>query len=212
MQSLSTQIVQLDVGDKSALLEKGFSLQKRKVQANKTNRKKKKKGRSTQESIDDKNYGEQLNGNAKNEAPSSAVVDGSEGRMMMLKRKRFHNFTETVMAHEYLAYRRLDRMYHRATLRYPNIDPSKRPFLILSLTGDVFLNGQVLRMIGVFLALANGMVDSDFIDCVFDESYPHLIPTPPALPIGMMASEAYYMTWEGNIILYLTYVLYHNQK
>mmetsp|Transcript_19363 Transcript_19363/g.28025 ORF Transcript_19363/g.28025 Transcript_19363/m.28025 type:complete len:96 (-) Transcript_19363:1313-1600(-) len=34
----------------------------------------------------------------------------------VLKRKRFHNFTSTVMAHEFLAYRRLDRFFHRATL------------------------------------------------------------------------------------------------
>jgi hypothetical protein len=47
------------------------------------------------------------------------------------------------------------------------------------------------------LALANGLVDPDFVDCVFDEDYPHLIPTPPAPQVGMVAGEAYYTSWEG---------------
>lgn len=192
MQKLSTQIIQLDINDKSAVLEKGFSLQKRKGQLNKkSNRKKKKKGENNESS---------------QEATSkvtNALVNSKE-KHGILKRKRFHNFTETVMAHEYLAYRRLDRMYHRATLRFPDIDPLDRPFIVLSITGDMFLTGQVLRVVGLFLALANGLLggsgdgdDTDFIDCVFDEDYPHLIPTVPVLPMGMMASEATYMTWEG---------------
>lgn len=94
----------------------------------------------------------------------------------------------------------MDRLYHRACLRFPSLDTScNKPFFVLSLTGDIFLTGQVLRIIGVFLALANGLIDTEFVDCVFDEAYPHLIPTPPALPLGMVAAEAYYMTWEGKI-------------
>ena len=91
-------------------------------------------------------------------------------------------------------------MYHRACIRYPNNAwHYDKPFLVLSLTGDLFLTGQVLRIVGVFLALANGLLDKEFIDCVFDEAFPRLIPTPPMIPIGMMAGEAYYMTWEGKM-------------
>jgi hypothetical protein len=93
----------------------------------------------------------------------------------------------------------MDRLYHRACLRFPSLDTSDKPFFVLSLTGDIFLTGQVLRIIGVFLALANGLIDTEFVDCVFDEAYPHLIPTPPASPVGMVAGEAYYMTWEGKV-------------
>ena len=35
-------------------------------------------------------------------------------------RKRCHNFTKNVMAHEFLSYRRIDRFYHRGTLLFDN--------------------------------------------------------------------------------------------
>lgn len=187
MQKFSTQVVQLDVNDKSAVLEKGFSLQKRQGQSKKSNRKRKKKFDQNEASEEER----------KDKVTNELVKNA--GKHGILKRKRFHNFTSTVMAHEYLSYRRLDRMYHRATLRFSTLDPTGRPYLLLSITGDMFLTGQVLRIVGLFLGVANGLVPPDFIDCVFDENYPHLIPTPPALPIGMMASEAHYMTWEGKV-------------
>ncbi|CAJ1966746.1 unnamed protein product [Cylindrotheca closterium] len=190
MQSLSTQIVQLDMNDKAAVMEKGFSLQKRR----RTKRSKKEDSRA-QDDGEDGDDGDNDQSNTPN------VV----AKHKMLKRKRFHNFTESVMAHEYLAYRRLDRMYHRACLRFPEVDPTyNKPFLVVSLTGDLFLTGQVLRVIGLFLSIANGLIDADIVDCVFDEEYPHLIPTPPVLPLGMMAGEANYMTWEGKVKSILT--------
>lgn len=79
-----------------------------------------------------------------------------------------------------------------------------KPFFILSLTGDLFLTGQVLRVIGLFLSIATGLIDADIVDCVFDEEYPHLIPTPPVPTLGMMAGEANYMTWEGKVKSILT--------
>jgi hypothetical protein len=160
-------------------------------------------------------------------------------QLHVLKRKRFHNFTPKVMAHEFFAYRRLDRFYHRATLRFPfrpgnsimesiptmttpaatgtgtdaattitstSVDSATTttPFLVLSLTGDMFLMGQVCRVVGLFLAMANGYIDADFCDCVFDEEYPHLVPTPPAPSIGMISSAAFYMQWEGKTKSILT--------
>jgi hypothetical protein len=154
----------------------------------------------------------------------------------MLQRKRYHNFTPTVMAHEYLAYRRLDRLYHRATLRFDqdeegehnqngfqnnnfgtchvrrpsldhnnnNIDASEnaiaascRPFFSICLTGDIFLQGQVCRVLGLFIALVRGVVDEDFVDCAFDPQYPHLVQTPPLPSVGLYAVDALYMAWEG---------------
>ena len=132
------------------------------------------------------------------------------------------------MAHEYLSCRRLDRLYHRATLRFPEPSPpstntttsccssttivttakttttTTRPFLVLSLTGDLFLHGQVPRVIGLLIALIRGVVEPDFVTCVFDETYPHLIPTPCAPNLGMYALEAYYTTWEGKAKSILT--------
>lgn len=119
----------------------------------------------------------------------------------VLRRRRFHNFTPRVMAHEFLAHRRLDRFYHRATMRF---DDKDRPFLALSLTGDLFLQGQALRVIGLWLALARDLIDVDIVDCVFDEEYPHLIPTPPVPSFALYAGEALYATWEGKAKLVLT--------
>ncbi|KAL3921436.1 MAG: hypothetical protein SGILL_002749, partial [Bacillariaceae sp.] len=118
-----------------------------------------------------------------------------------LKRKRFHNFTASVMAHQYLAYRRLDRLYHRATLELPYETDAKQKskFACLSMSGDIFLTGQAQRIIGVFVALANGVIEKEFVDCVFDEDYPHLVPTPPAPPLGCISAEAHYMNTEGKI-------------
>lgn len=82
----------------------------------------------------------------------------AQSSMQFLKRKRFHNFCPKILAHDFLAFRRVDRMYHRATIRVDNIDsPSSdtepvssisstrihgRPFVIFSLTGDLFLQEQ----------------------------------------------------------------------
>ena len=85
MQSLSTQIVQLDMNDKTAVLEKGFSLQKRKGQTKKSIRNKRKKkvaGDGRAEHVND---------------DEEDVTNNVVAKHKMLKRKRFHNFTETVM-------------------------------------------------------------------------------------------------------------------
>jgi hypothetical protein len=121
-----------------------------------------------------------------------------------LRRKRFYNFTENVMAHDFLAYRRLDRMYHRATLDLPpsnddksTIGTTSHKYIVLSMSGDVYLTGEVQRLVGVLLALVNGLIDADFADCVFNEEYPHLIPTPPVPPVGIIAADAHYVNMEG---------------
>ena len=140
----------------------------------------------------------------------------SSPKKNLLQRRRFHNFTPTVMAHEYLAYRRMDRLYHRATLRFQlndddddvdtnnqvvacHEDVTQRPFIVLSVTGDIFLHGQVCRVIGLFVALARGLVNEDFIECVFDEEYGHLVATPPAPTTGMYAADVGYSNWEGKV-------------
>ncbi len=136
---------------------------------------------------------EQQSKRPKNEQKSK---NGNKPKTNLLKRRRFHNFTPSCMAHEYVAYRRMDRVYHRATIRF---DGERRPFLVLSLTGDLFLHGQVCRVIGVFLALARGLVNQDIVECLFDEKYGSLIPTPAAPSMGMIAGEAYYVNWEGKV-------------
>lgn len=220
MKLLTTHIVNLDVSDKSSVMEKGFCLKKRK-QVKKRQQTKKpncddstNKGEGSEKTVTVMGGRNNINGSgASAEDDPTAIADfvyAAEQRRL-LKRKRFHNFTENLMAHEYLACRRLDRFYHRATLKFSSQgenlshsdetikmgDPNASTYIVLSMSGDMFLTGQVFRIIGVFLALANGVIDQAFAECVFDEAYPHLIPTPVAPGVGMVAGEAHYMTQEG---------------
>ena len=101
MQQLSTNIVHLDVTDESALLEKEFSLQKRashRRKNNKTNHtnnnnNKNPKKTKKQRPSDDNTKVETTNDLVTN---ALEITNHGEG-YKLLKRKRFHNFTETVM-------------------------------------------------------------------------------------------------------------------
>jgi tRNA U38,U39,U40 pseudouridine synthase TruA len=185
MQRLATQVIELDMNDKGAVMEKKFNLQKRRAKrSNKPNHKKKSKSNSENDD-GDKN------------TTAGALLAGDKHRV--LKRRRFHNFTPMLMAHEYLANRRLDRMWHRSTLRFPSLNYPEKTFITISMTGDMFLTGQVSRLVGLFLAIANGLIEEGIVDCLFDEEYPHLVPTPPAPMFAVVAAEATYMTWEGKL-------------
>ena len=194
MQKLTTQIVVLDAKDADAVEAKTQHMRKR----NKLRQKQRSKEMNGLETAkvkadinpsDDDLESKDTDGSDtdKNETETAPGVTGN-----VLKRKSFHNFTPTVMAHEYLANRRLDRFFHKATLHVEN-----NAYLLLSLTGDLFLQGQVCRLIGTWLAIHRGLIDQDFIECVFDKDYPSLVPTPPAPPQGMYAQTAFYMVWEG---------------
>jgi tRNA U38,U39,U40 pseudouridine synthase TruA len=208
----TTKIVDLDTSDPSAVLEKEFHVQRRK-----RHRKKQQDKRIDKQQHD----GSITNDEQQNEKKAPSHADNNDesfhhneskqnddkmshakktGSTKVLQRRRFHNFTPRVMAHEFLSFRRLDRFYHRVTLR---ID-EKRPFVALSLTGDMFLQGQAVRIIGVWLALARGLIDPEIVDCLFDEEYPPLVPTPPVPLVGLYAVEASYMAWEGKSKLILT--------
>jgi hypothetical protein len=218
MQSLSTQVVKLDVNDQAAVMEKSFHNKKRlrSTYQESRNRDDSSKDRvvaqeretgtdeTTETTGDDaKKKKKSMASNKKGKKPDKV--------QHVLQRKRYHNFTLTVMAHEFLAYRRLDRLYHRATLRYDEaddgtvsmvkdvitVDKTRRPYLALAMTGDLFLTGQGCRVIGLLVALARGVIDQDFVDCIFDEQYPHLVPTPPAPTFALYAREAYYTVMEG---------------
>ncbi len=115
-----------------------------------------------------------------------------------------------MMAHEFLAYRRFDRMFHRATARPNDLTHSRnydiglqsigsRPFIVLSLKGDSFLNGQSRAIVGLFVAIVLGYIDEDMIECIFDEDYGNLVPAPVAPSFGQFAVEAWYTAWEGRM-------------
>jgi tRNA U38,U39,U40 pseudouridine synthase TruA len=187
MQGLTTQIVKLDVRNTEAVEKKAAHVRKRQ-------RLRKKQAQDLEAPIQ-KNV-PRADARPSATPPKEAVATGN-----VLERKRFHNFTPTVMAHEYLASRRLDRFFHKATI-WP--EGSSRPFLVLSLTGDLFLKGQVVRVIGTWLAVQRQVIDADILDCLFDTHYPSLVPTPPLPPHGLYATTAMYMQWEGKAHAILT--------
>lgn len=109
------------------------------------------------------------------------------------------------MCHEYLAYRRFDRFFHRATIRAANDETNAsgeskgRPYIVLSLKGDLFLCGQARSIIGLLIAICRGYIHEDILACVFDEEYTNLVPMPFAPTTGMIAAEAGYVSWEGKM-------------
>ena len=212
MQRFCTPVIDLDKNDKAAVLAKEFHRQKRM-----------KKGKGS------KNHKSNENGNGKGQdeekedrMTSEETVEkmlekqkndkGDKERVLV--RKRFHNFTRTVMAHEFLSFRRVDRFFHRATLRFDDSDSKdensdsitkrSRPYVVLSLKGDLFLSGQVRGMVGLLIAIVRGFIDEDILDCVFDEDYPNLVPCPFAPVTGLFAGAVNYANWEGRMDAVLT--------
>jgi tRNA U38,U39,U40 pseudouridine synthase TruA len=226
MQSLTTQIVALDISDPAAVLEKEMHNQKRYRGIQQHNERQRAPNNISRNdsSLDPAetrskslDHNEEDKPKKKQKAPrkKTKMKTDSSKTQYVLKRRRFHNFTATVMAHEFLAYRRLDRIYHRATSRF-SIDETttttvacdnnqtQRPFLTLSLTGDLFLHGQACRVVGLLVALTRGLIDEDIVDCLFDEDYGRLVPTPPAPVLGLYAGDAFYVSWEGKARAILT--------
>jgi tRNA U38,U39,U40 pseudouridine synthase TruA len=190
MQRFSTPVVELDVNDDDAVLSKEFNRRKRfnSGKGSKTNSISNAKNQRS-----DKNNDSILS-NLKNTRERASDTKEKE---RFLQRKRYHNFTPTVMAHEFLSNRRVDRFYHRATVRLEHV--TDRPFAVLSIKGDLFLHGQIRCMIGLFVAIVKGYISEDILDAVFDEDVVDLIPMPPAPLTGLFAAEANYMNWEGKM-------------
>ena len=138
MKRISTQVEELNDNDAGAILEKEFHDAKRK--------KKKTKKRSDPDCF--------LSNTTINTDDVSASRPLSSKRL--LKRKRYHNFSPRILAHDFLAYRRVDRIFHRTTIRLGGLSGTdsvgapklssavidNRPFIVISLTGDLFLQEQ----------------------------------------------------------------------
>lgn len=191
MQRFSTKVVELDAEDKSAVLAKEFHRQKR---AKYGKGSKNMKGKCDKDTAND-NESKVNTGSTVKKKNSKSKKSETE---RVLKRKRFHNFTRSVMAHEFLSYRRLDRFYHRATVRFDE-SHGKRPYIVLSVKGDLFLQGQARGIVGLFIAIVRGYIDEEILDCVFDEAYTNLVPCPFVPATGLFASEVNYASWEGKM-------------
>ncbi|KAL7494910.1 hypothetical protein ACHAWT_005058 [Skeletonema menzelii] len=216
MQAFTTKVEDLDKNDSGAVLEKKFSESKRIKQKQhnsskqgKTKQKEPQKKKHRKQEQDHHSQLKECDDDDKKEAKDSANLPAKR----FLRRKRFHNFSPNVLAHDFLAYRRLDRFYHRGTIRLDSTtqDGSKsdehtpsRPFVVFSLTGDLFLYQQARRVIGLLIAILRGCIDIDILNLVFDENYAHLVSAPLAPSVGLMQGEATYMTFEGRLSMVLS--------
>jgi len=204
MQRLTTSIVNFDPADKAAVQEKEFHSIKQKRNKQQSRMKQNEGMHFSKRQITDTKEAKSIELKVEKEnndnKPNKTVPDSKTKRL--LRRRRFHNFTPRLMAHEYMVFRRLDRFYHRATIVLKgdtscSNDDTNDTFFCFGLTGDLFLNGQVCRVVGLLVALMRGVVDEDFVDCIFDEDYPDLVPAPPIPPLGLYMGEASYVNWEG---------------
>ncbi len=240
MQSMTCQVVELDITNANDMLQKEFHEKKRAFQRKKPKRTtndflhttKLEMKESNQQIVDKLNGDDQFKDNCiiendddtinnENRRKSSTKKSRNKNdqnskknknmtdKKNVLRRRRYHNFSPRAMAHEFLTYRRVDRFYHRGTYRFEDkklcsspaqhdmIQQQNRPFALLSISGDNFLNGQVRSMIGLFLAITRGAISEDIIECMFDEEYPNLVPAPMAPVTGLYAADVQYMFWEG---------------
>jgi tRNA U38,U39,U40 pseudouridine synthase TruA len=166
MQAFTTQVEDVNPNDSGAVLEKKFSEMKRNKQKEQPRKKKQRK---------------QAQQNPKTENNKEETGSTKATTKRFLRRKRFHNFSNRVLAHDFLSYRRLDRIYHRATLRLNSTYEDRtcsesdqqlvqnRPFVVFSLTGDIFLYEQARRVIALLIAILRGCIDIEILDCIFDE-------------------------------------------
>mmetsp|Transcript_18121 Transcript_18121/g.20910 ORF Transcript_18121/g.20910 Transcript_18121/m.20910 type:complete len:770 (-) Transcript_18121:7-2316(-) len=204
MQLLTTSIVDFDPADKASAQEKEFHSikQKRYKQQSKKNQYEVVQGINKEKIIERKDEN-------KDDAKKPNKTVSASRIKKLLQRRRFHNFTPRLMVHEYMAFRRLDRFYHRATIirqgdTICSNNDTNEIFFCFGLTGDLFLNGQVCRLVGLLVALLRGVVDEEFVDCIFDEDYPDLVPAPPAPSLGLYMGEASYVNWEGKCKMILS--------
>ena len=86
-----------DDNDDTAQLGEVYAVEKRKA--------KQKKGHENSSS------------NAANRNEESHDSKPQPSSKRVLKRRRYHNFCPSILAHDFLSFRRVDRMYHRATIR-----------------------------------------------------------------------------------------------
>lgn len=212
MQAFTTQVEDVDQNDSGAVLEKRFSESKRNKQKQHNSAKQYK---MKQKEPQKKKHRKQTQDSDTTQAKEGTEeIDDSKNlpAKRFLRRKRFHNFSPNVLAHDFLAYRRMDRIYHRGTIRLDSttqgsesdLHAGSRPFAVFSLTGDIFLYEQARRVIGLLIAILRGCIDIDILDLVFDENYGHLVSAPLAPSVGLVQGEATYMTWEGRLNMVLS--------
>jgi hypothetical protein len=135
MQRFTTNIEEFTILNKETVTEKKKTSHNKKPEKGKVSiseKKKKKKNYAPVDGITEKTQSKKnvennlKSTNGKASSVNEEVTAGSQGKekVFVLRRKRYHNFTPHAMAHEFLAFRRMDRFHHAATERFdglPNV-------------------------------------------------------------------------------------------
>ena len=111
MQRFMTIAEELDPSDKSAMLEKEHNSHKIKRNKLKNRGKNRRLNNSSNQNVNDEDE-KKVEDDANNE---EGCCQSKKRKEHVLRRKRYHNFSPSLMAHEFLAFRRVDRFYHKST-------------------------------------------------------------------------------------------------
>jgi tRNA pseudouridine(38-40) synthase len=106
-------------------------------------------------------------------------------------RKMFHNFASGGASPEdTVSCRKIDRIYHKELVCI-----NDEPWVVLSVSGDGFLRGQVRRILGVMVAVARGLLPESYFDACVGKT---AIAEVPALPgWGLYLAECKYAYYEA---------------
>lgn len=105
-------------------------------------------------------------------------------------RKRFHNYTTACATpNDTTTMRRVDRIYHKDLVMIDGV-----PWVILSVTGDGLLRGQVRRLLGMMLAVALDFLPQSYLQATLGDAVLE-VPTLPGW--GLYLAECRYANWEA---------------
>jgi len=103
-----------------------------------------------------------------------------------------HNFTTGGgCPEESTSQRRVDRIFHKDVQSICGKD-----YLVLSISGDLFMRGQIRHMIGLLIAILSFWLPEDYLDAALDKNNIAEIPPFPGCAVAL--SETRFCYFEGN--------------
>jgi tRNA pseudouridine(38-40) synthase len=103
-----------------------------------------------------------------------------------------HNFTTGGgCPEEGTSNRRIDRIYHKDIQTICGKD-----FLVLSISGDLFMRGQVRHIIGLLLAILSFWLPEEYLDSALDKD--NIADIPPVPGFALTLCETRFSYFEGN--------------
>lgn len=104
---------------------------------------------------------------------------------------KFHNFVSGgCVPDDASSERRVDRFYHKELIEHGG-----ETYVVMSVSGDSFLRGQIRRIMAVTLAVISGIIPVSQIDAMLSKDIIINLPSLPGYHIYL--SEAKYSNWEA---------------